>query len=299
MVAEPGGKSFSSLGMVAAFFSTFSGLHCPTSRFLQMPLELLVMQQFYRVTGFQSNGFLHRSLSQLSTTQILQLLLLDLDICRQINATSMCFWVLPLLLGKFMPLSNTASWISVLRTIAYLDQLSASEDVLILFHCHLTNALPAFIHKGLPFRNLVPSLLVGCLQLHRVLQGIKRHQGSNKCQRQPITIEQMHIFFQSLNFSDYNHTMLWAACCLGFLGILCAGEFTDNSHFNPDIHIAVTDVHINLKYSTMVPFRQGCYIHIGAEKHNLCPMRPLTLYLHVHVHDSTSGPHFILSEAPL
>ena len=133
----------------------------------------------------------------------------------------------------------------------------------------------------------------------RVLQGIKRHQGSNKCQCQPITIEQMHIFFQSLNFSDYNHTTLWAACCLGFLGILCAGEFTDNSHFNPDIHIAVTDVHINLKYSTMVPFRQGCYIHIGAEKHNLCPMRPLTLYLHVHVHDSTSGPHFILSEAPL
>ena len=74
-----------------------------------MYLELLVMQQFYRVTGFQSNGFLHRSLSQLSTTQILQLLLLDLDICRQINVTSMCFWVLPLLLGKFMPLSNTAS----------------------------------------------------------------------------------------------------------------------------------------------------------------------------------------------
>ena len=285
--------------MVAAFFSTFSGLHCPTSRFLQMHLELLVMQQFYRVTGFQSNGFLHRSLSQLSTTQILQLLLLDLDICRQINATSMCLCVLPLQLGKFMPLSNTSSWISVLRTIAYLDQLSASEDVLILFCCHLANALQHSFTKGLPFRNLVPSLLVGCLQLHRVLQGIKRHQGSNKCQCQPITIEQMHIFFQSLNFSDYNHTTLWAACCLGFLGILCAGEFTDNSHFNPDIHIAVTDVHINLKYSTMVPFRQGCYIHIGAEKHNLCPMRPLTLYLHVHVHDSTSGPHFILSEAPL
>ena len=127
--------------MVAAFFSTFSGLHSPTSRFLQIPLELLVTQHFSRVTGFQLHGFLHRSLSQLSTTQILQLLLLDLDICRQINATSMCLWVLPLLLGKFMPLSNTSSWISVLRTIAYLDQLSASEDVLILFRCHLANAL--------------------------------------------------------------------------------------------------------------------------------------------------------------
>ena len=201
----------------------------------------------------------------------------------------MCLWVLPLLLGKFMPLSNTSSQISVLRTIAYLDQLSASEDVLILFRCHLANALQHSFTKGLPFRNLVPSALVGCLQLHHVLQGIKRHHGSNKCQRQPITINLMHIFFQSLR--------LWAARCLGFLGILCTGEFSDNSHFNPNIHIAVTDVHINIKYSTMDPFRQGCYIHIGAEKHNLCPMRPLTQYLHVC--GSTSGPHFILSEAPL
>ena len=54
-----------------------------------MPLELLVMEQFSRVNGFPLHGFLHRSLSQSSTTQILQLLLSDLDICCQINATSM------------------------------------------------------------------------------------------------------------------------------------------------------------------------------------------------------------------
>ena len=64
-----------------------------------------------------------------------------------------------------------------------------------------------------------------------------------------------------LNF--YNHTMLWATCCLGFFGFLHAAEFTVNSHFNPNI--AVGDVQaeslvnsgsfrIYIKYSKMDSF---------------------------------------------
>ena len=58
-------------------------------------------------------------------TQIPQQLLSDMELRRQINATSICLRVLPLLLGKFMLRPNAAPWISVLRTIAYLlrDQL--------------------------------------------------------------------------------------------------------------------------------------------------------------------------------
>ena len=53
--------------MVAASFSTLSGLHCPTSRFLQTPPGLLVMEIFSSVTGSQAHGLQCRSLSPLST----------------------------------------------------------------------------------------------------------------------------------------------------------------------------------------------------------------------------------------
>ena len=93
--------------------------------------------------------------------------------------------------------------------------------------------------------------------------------------------------------------MLWAACCLGFY------EFTVNSPFNPDIHLAVSDVQadslvnpnsfrIHIKCSKTDPFRQGCHIYIGAGKRDLCPVRALTQYLHVR--GSTPGPLFLLSD---
>ena len=58
--------------MVAASFSTLSGLHCLTSRFLQTPLGLLVMEPFSSVTGSQAHGFQHRSLSLSSTRNFSQ-----------------------------------------------------------------------------------------------------------------------------------------------------------------------------------------------------------------------------------
>ena len=135
----------------------------------------------------------------------------------------------------------------------------------------------------------MPSPLVGCLRLQRVLRGIKRHQGSNKCQCQPITIELMHIISQSLNFSDHNHTMHWAACFLGFFGFLSTGVFSVSSHFNSDIHLTVSDIQADslvnpgnfrmyIKCFKTDPFHQGCYIYIGAVKRDLCPVRTLTQY---------------------
>ena len=60
---------FLNLAWWQVFFQSWSGcrLHCPTSRFLQMPLGLLAMEPFSSVTGSQAHGFQHRSFSLSST----------------------------------------------------------------------------------------------------------------------------------------------------------------------------------------------------------------------------------------
>ena len=184
--------------------------------------------------------------------------------------------------------------------------------MLFRFCCHLADTLHYSSIKvylsaitSLHIQEGHPSPLVGCLRLQRVLRGIKRHQGSNRRQRQPITIELMHIIFQSLNFSDYNHTMLWAAAVSGFLVSYVLMSSLSTPPSIPDIHLAVSDVQadslvnpsnfrIHIKCSKTDPFHQGCHIYIGAGKRDLCPVRALTQYLHFR--GSTLDPLVLLSD---
>ena len=112
-----------------------------------------------------------------------------------------------------------------------------------------------------------PDPLVNCLQLQRLLQGIKCHQGSSLPQRQPVTADLMRIILRSLDAHNSEHIMLWAACCLGFFGFLWAGEFTVNCAFDPSIHLTVQDLQVDaevnpsslqvrIKSSKTDPFRQ-------------------------------------------
>ena len=107
--------------------------------------------------------------------------------------------------------------------------------------------------------------------------------------------------YRPLDFSVHNHTMLQAACCLGFFGFF----HTVNSPFDPAIHLTVNDIQtdllfntssfrIHIKFSKMDPFHQRCYIYIDSGKQDLFPVRALVQYLHLR--GSNPGPLFLLSD---
>lgn len=190
--------------------------------------------------------------------------------------------------------------------------LPASEQTLMRFCAHLADRLH---HSSIKvYLSAVRSLhidygysdpLANCLQLQRLLRGIKRHQGSNPSQRQPVTADLMTVLHQSLDLSKPDNVMLWAACCLGFFGFLRAGEFTTNSSFDPAIHLTTADLQVDsssnpqsfrvfIKCAKTDPFRKGCFIFLGRGSAPLCPVVALTQYLHLR--GSAIGPLFIFQD---
>ena len=144
--------------------------------------------------------------------------------------------------------------------------------------------------RSLHIDNGLPDPLVNCLQLQRLLRGVKRVQGPASRSRLPITIDLLKVIQQSLDMRDSDHVMLWAACCLGFFGFLRAGEFTVNSSFDPSVHLSIGDIQadslvnptcfkVRIKCSKTDPFRKGCDIYVGRGNSAVCPIVALSNYL--------------------
>ena len=56
-----------------------------------------------------------------------------------------------------------------------------------------------------------PDPLSNCLQLKPFLREIKENQGSNLPQHQPVTADLMAVLWQSLDLSNPDKVLLWAA----------------------------------------------------------------------------------------
>ena len=82
--------------------------------------------------------------------------------------------------------------------------------------------------------------LVDCLQLQRVLRGIKRTQGDSSSLRLPITDDIMTVIFRALDLTHPDH-------CIFYFGFLRSAEFTvpNLASYVPDIHPGVADVAVD------------------------------------------------------
>ena len=111
-------------------------------------------------------------------------------------------------------------------------------------------------------------------RLNYVLKGICKECAVNHQPRgrQPITFPIMKYFHMVLSQhpSNYSNTMIWAACCLAYFGLLRVSKFTTPSpdRFDPTTDLLLSDVavdsrnfpttvHITLKKAKNNQFRKG------------------------------------------
>ena len=161
------------------------------------------------------------------------------------------------------------------------------------------------IQAGLPD----PSL-AAFPRLTYVLKGIHRTTPEHRRKhRLPITLHilrAIHGVWSTPPIS-YNHVMLWAACCTGFFGFLCSGEFTCpaaniadppppptpsdisiDSRENPQV------ITIHLRRTKTDPFGVGCKVYLGRTRMTPCPVAAMLHYLAAR--PSAHGPLFTFED---
>ena len=196
-----------------------------------------------------------------------------------------------------------------LKTAPDSSALPADEKTLMRFCTMLADSMDyscikiyLFAVRSLHIDNGLPDPFINCLQLPQLVRGIKHAKNRRSPARLFITLEIMRAIHQSLDFSEQDNVMFWAACCLGYFGFLRIGEFTVNSSFNPDIHMTVSDVEadsevnptffkVHIKCSKEDPFRKECHIYVGRGDTTICPFVAISNYLEVR--GSVSGPLFL------
>ena len=189
-----------------------------------------------------------------------------------------------------------ASEITILRFIAYTGRrLSASS---------VRNYLSAVRNLHLVFG--FPDPLKGLPRVPPVIKGLKRFQGDKKRVKTPITALVLMSMKYQLNFNNYGHIMVWAACCLAFLGFLRCSEFTvPSSVFILDTHLTQSDVltdkipfpdslMINIKKSKTDQFKRGFTIVLGKTNSQICPVA--AILTHLHLRGQKNGPIFIFKD---
>lgn len=148
--------------------------------------------------------------------------------------------------------------------------------------------------------------------LEHVLRGIKKEHARKAKPtliRLPITANillKIRKIWEE-DASNFDHIMLWAACCTCYFGFLRSGEICVPSpkEYDPSAHLSISDIAVDrhdkssmvslrIKTSKTDPFRQGVTIFLGATGSTLCPVNALLAY--IHVRGQAPGPLFLFKD---
>ena len=171
--------------------------------------------------------------------------------------------------------------------------------------CYLSAVRPLYISKGEgdPFAESLP-------KLDYVLKGVKRQKevqpNRPRLPIPPAILRAMRSYWAP-QADNFNVSMFWAACCVGFFGFLKAKEFTIASAatYDPAVHLSVEDVSVDsreapsrvcliIKQSKTDPFQTGAVVFLGRTTNDLCPVAAVLAYLARR--GSTPVPLFILED---
>ena len=201
-------------------------------------------------------------------------------------------------------------------TATKLHSVPASEATLVLFATHLEKgnilhvtikvylAAVRHIHVSTGLHEFFNSQLIPRLQL--VLIGIKKCQALTHSPRVclPITLQIMYKIKEVLSQEpqSYKNIMLWAACCIAFLGS-CLRVYNSRSRWlwcvflfiplrylswQPDKFLSFES---DLKTVKTNPFWRGVNIYLGATDRLICPVLGILPYLAAQ--RNWAGPLFV------
>ena len=181
-----------------------------------------------------------------------------------------------------LPLTErTACLFASFLTQQGLKPQSISVHLAALRHLEVSAGLNPLLRAALP-------------HLQYVLRGIKQAQDSaSQRVRLPITAAIMRqlqkVWDNAPAVDQYQATMLWAACCLGFFGFMRAGELSASFPGEPasirasdvavDSHSNPSMVRVFLRRAKTDPFGKGVSIYLGKTDSSLCPVSAVLNFL--------------------
>ena len=182
--------------------------------------------------------------------------------------------------------------------VSFCDQRDGHTFCRLSGHSRSTieSYLSALRHMRLTLAPCDPCLSLHSPQMALLLRGIRRSQVQSVPQlvrRRIMPTLMRRIKFTLARHADsYDSILLWAACCVVFLGFLRCGEFLvpDSAPFDQDTHLPLDDVSLDtstsrwfflltIKASKTDQFRQWATVALGSTGTDLCPVDALLDYL--------------------